>query len=100
MPLLKLDVIFFFLCMMAKLMLRNLITGLDSWMYIVMCRKSNMRQPKSDWNRFVLKAQLSSGGKVRCNMELIKLVRFFHHGMILFLHLKNSSILWGIREML
>jgi hypothetical protein len=65
-----------------------------------MCSKSKMRQPKSDWHRFVLKAQLSSGGKVRCNMELSKLVRFFQHGMILFLHLENSSIHRDIRRRL
>jgi hypothetical protein len=100
MPLLKLDVKKKFLCMMAKLMLRNLIIGLDRWRYIAMCKKSNMMKPKLDWHRFILKAQLSSGGKVRCNMELNKLVRFFHHGVILFSHLENSFIHWDIRRRL
>jgi hypothetical protein len=63
-----------------------------------MCIKSNMRQPKSYWHRFILKSQLSFCGKVRCNMKLSKLVRFFHHGMILFPHLENSSIHWDIRK--
>jgi hypothetical protein len=81
-------------------MLRKLIIGLDRWRYIVICIKSKVRQPKSDWHRFVLKAQLSSSRNVRCNMELSKLVRFFHHGMILFPHLENSYIHWesGYKE--
>jgi hypothetical protein len=86
--------------MMAKLMLRNLIIELDRWGYIVMCNKSKTRQKNLDWHRFVLKAQLSYGAKVKCNMELNKLVRFFHQGMILFPHLENNSIHWGIRKMI
>jgi hypothetical protein len=54
MPLLKLDVKFVFPMYDAKLMLRNLITRLDRWRYIVMCSKLKMRQPK-DWHRLILK---------------------------------------------
>jgi hypothetical protein len=100
MPLLKLDVKKYCLCMMVKLMLRKLIIMLDRWRYIVICSKLNMRKPKSYWHLFSLKEQLSSTGKVKCNIELNKLVIFFHHGMILFPHLENSSILWGIRKRL
>jgi hypothetical protein len=74
-------------------MLRSLIIGSDRWRYIVVCNKSMMRKPISNWHHFVLQAQHLYGGRVSCNMVLSKLVMYFHHGKIFFLHLENSSIL-------
>jgi hypothetical protein len=100
MPLLKLDVKFELPMYDDEVNAERL----DNWVrqmdFIVVCNQSRMRQPKSSWHHFVLQEQHLSGGRVSCKMAHNKWVMYFHHGKILFFHLKRNFVLWVIKRRL